>query len=1031
MRSIFVTPHLLLAMVLGLLLESQLLAADWPMVRADAARSASIEEPLELPLVSGWNYQAAAKPRPAWPRSERMRFDRAMQTVASGNVVVFGSSVDGKITALDLDNGQALWTFPTEGPIRFAPALWHDRVYAVSDDGFLYVLALADGSLLWKHQGGPSQQSVLGNEAMISKWPARGGPVIVDGTVYFAAGIWPSEGIFIHALNAESGEAVWSNTDSGALSMPQPHGGANAESGVAAQGYLVIAGDRLLVPTGRAVPACFDRHTGKFDYFHLQKYGHNGESLMMALGDVFFNGGLGFGVAQGERLAQLGTGQLAAFEQGIVRSTGHALAQYQWSEEEKVNKRGEPKQVRVLKATWSQAGVPASASILTAGKQVVLGGDGQVSIFDTSLRKIVWQAPIEGTAYGLAIADGNLLVSTDQGSVVTFTPEGGQEANLSLRSGNSTAALSTTSLAAAFSADASPLAAAAAEEIIRRSGVTRGYCLDLACGDGALACELAQRTELQILAVDSDPEKVRRARARLTAAGLYGTRVVVHQRDPADTGYPTYFADLIVSGRSVGAGTKSFAFTEAQRLQRPYGGSICIGSSGKMKLSIRGSLAGAGNWTHQYANSANTVNSDDQLIQGRLGMLWFRDVDFEVPSRHGRAPAPLYKEGLLIQAGLDGLVAVDAYNGRRHWDLAIPNLLKAYDGDELMGVSGTGGNLCIGGNYVYVRDGNRCLQLDAASGQQIGEFQTPIPEEASATEAISAEEEGLAQEEAKQAPWGYLGWSDGLLYGSSANEEHVVTYRYVNRGGDMTKQLTESHMLFALDPSTGEHLWRYEANDSLRHNSIAIAGGTLFLIDRPLAQFDRVKKPKTKNHPTGKLVALDGRTGAILWENHHDIYGTMLAVSESSGVVLMSYQPTRFRLDSEVGGRMAAFRTDNGQQLWDIQANYSSRPTLNGQTVYTQGGAWDLLTGEPVPFAFKRSYGCGILASARNMLLFRSATLGYYDLTGTKKMENYGGIRPGCWINTLPVGGIVLLPDASSGCRCSYLNKAWIALEPL
>jgi hypothetical protein len=25
---------------------------------------------------------------------------------------------------------------------------------------------------------------------------------------------------------------------------------------------------------------------------------------------------------------------------------------------------------------------------------------------------------------------------------------------------------------------------------------------------------------------------------------------------------------------------------------------------------------------------------------------------------------------------------------------------------------------------------------------------------------------------------------------------------------------------------------------------------------------------------------------------------------------------------------------------------------------------------------------------------------------------------------------LVLVPDASSGCRCSYLNQAWIALAP-
>ena len=104
---------------------------------------------------------------------------------------------------------------------------------------------------------------------------------------------------------------------------------------------------------------------------------------------------------------------------------------------------------------------------------------------------------------------------------------------------------------------------------------------------------------------------------------------------------------------------------------------------------------------------------------------------------------------------------------------------------------------------------------------------------------------------------------------------------------------------------------------------------------------------------------------------------------------------------------------------------------MNDRTIFTQGGAWDLLTGAPVPFEFERSYGCGILASARDMLLFRSATLGYYDLSGARQTEDYGGIRPGCWINALPAGGIVLLPDATSGCECSYLNKAWIALQPM
>jgi len=44
--------------------------------------------------------------------------------------------------------------------------------------------------------------------------------------------------------------------------------------------------------------------------------------------------------------------------------------------------------------------------------------------------------------------------------------------------------------------------------------------------------------------------------------------------------------------------------------------------------------------------------------------------------------------------------------------------------------------------------------------------------------------------------------------------------------------------------------------------------------------------------------------------------------------------------------------------------------------------------------------------------------------------RNFGGMRPGCWINALPAGGLVLVPDASASCSCSYQNRSWIALMP-
>jgi outer membrane protein assembly factor BamB len=76
-----------------------------------------------------------------------------------------------------------------------------------------------------------------------SDWPAQGGPVVIDDTVYFAAGIWPSEGVYIYAVSADTGRVIWCNDSSGSLEMDQPHGTARARSGVAAQGYQRLQTD--------------------------------------------------------------------------------------------------------------------------------------------------------------------------------------------------------------------------------------------------------------------------------------------------------------------------------------------------------------------------------------------------------------------------------------------------------------------------------------------------------------------------------------------------------------------------------------------------------------------------------------------------------------------------------------------------------------------------------------------------------------------------------------------------------------------
>ena len=1056
-------------------------AGDWPAYRADAARSGYTADSLPANLALRWVHRAPA-PSPAWPQSGRITYDFAAQPIILGDMVLVGSSADDRVLALDSATGQVRWDYFAGGPVRFAPAAWRDRIFVASDDGCLVALALEDGRVLWTHRGGPNARMCLGNGRMVSRWPARGGPVVWEDTVYYAAGIWPSEGIFLHALDAASGTVRWTNDQAGGLTMPQPHGGAKAASGVAAQGYLLATADQLFVPTGRAVPAAFRRGDGQLQHYRLQDNGSIGGARALLADRFVINGGCFLETATGDLAARGGRGVFSVLPDGLLQFTGSRLLAYRWGDVETRNRKGdlvryrglqktgeiqvadEPERVRraeqvvaslpgltnlfqtevlfkdaddtiprqtglerVLAQSrpdverlgadvepFQAAAYERTSEVIAAGREAVCGMPGRVSVIDLATQRVRWSSEVEGEAVGLAAAGGLLLVATTDGSLYAFgepvpgAPAGGT-------------AVPTATAGTTDGPAVEPAIGQAADEILKAAGVTAGLCLDLGCGDGQLALELARRSDLQVIGIEQDPDQVLRARRRLLAAGLYGSRVWVHQGDPADTGYPQYCADLIVSSRRFAEPAAELNVAEIQRLQRPYGGVVCLGTAGSFQVQRRGDLPGAGSWTHQNSDAANTLCSTDQLVRGPLEVAWYRDGVLEIPDRHAQGPAPLFSRGYLVVEGVHGVCALDAYNGRTRWVYPIPDLLADWDGvHHDVGVGDTGSNFCLSDDAVFVRTGERCLKIELATGRLAAEFKTPVEPAAS------------------DRNWGYVAHADGVLFGSVLNQAHTVSPRYNGIG-----LRTESVLFFALDAGTGQVLWQYRPTHSIRNNAIAIANGRVYLIDRPLAMEDRITEPAPNGkhrprlqpgeHPGGTLLALDARTGRDVWRTDQDIFGTQLAVSVPQGVLLMYFQGVKhdfFRLPSEIGGRMAALSLDSGGRIWDQPADYKTRPIINGDVIYAEGGAWKLSTGEPVPWKFVRSYGCGQIAASCNLLLFRSATLGYLDLTRDVGTENYGGIRSSCWFNAIPAGGQVLVPDGSAKCACSYQMQAWLALQP-
>ena len=165
-RSVLVQVSYCLLLWLGLVGED-IRAADWPMWSYDATHSAASPENLPAELHLQW-VRELAPPEPAWPAEQHMlQFDLSYEPVVMGKTLFVASMVADRVTAYDTETGKEKWRFYADGPVRFAPVAWQEKLYFVSDDGYLYCLDAKTGHLVWKFRGGPSDRKNLGNQRLI------------------------------------------------------------------------------------------------------------------------------------------------------------------------------------------------------------------------------------------------------------------------------------------------------------------------------------------------------------------------------------------------------------------------------------------------------------------------------------------------------------------------------------------------------------------------------------------------------------------------------------------------------------------------------------------------------------------------------------------------------------------------------------------------------------------------------------------------------------------------------------------------
>jgi outer membrane protein assembly factor BamB len=1055
-------------------------AADWPTFMHDKHRSGVTGEQLEPPLSESWVFKARHQPQPAWPGPARQDFwhrtfnlkstvsyDRAFQVVGAGDTVFFGSSSDDKVYALDARTGRERWTFFTEGPVRLAPFVSGSRVYIGSDDGYLYCLSRNDGSLVWKYQATDGDRMIPGNGRMISMWPIRTGLLVDKGDVYFAAGLFPNQGTFLFALNAEDGSVKWKR-----------------KVGISPQGYVLASGERLYVPTGRTSPAIFSRADGS----PLGELPSAGGTFALLTENVLVTGPgrrsrelnaadvdtkdkiATFGgvrmLVNGPTAYMQSENQLSAFNRGRYLELSrerNILARRHSKIREQIRKAGK----NTAEAKQLQGQLPDIAtrigelskqmkdcylwtvackypySLIMAGEVLFAGGENEVAAFGAENGKVIWKAPVNGKAYGLSAMNGGLYVSTDKGQIHCL--------GNSVRDGAKVVAAKTD--ANPFPRDDSAkLYAEAAELIIKRTAVTRGYCLVLDSGRGRLAYELAHRSDLKVVGVEENSGEAAAARDAIDKAGLYG-RVVVHQKDSASLPYTKYFANLIVSDEALRTGRLPSSVDEVFELLRPYGGVVALAQSsdkfsreklrewgrphlvdwqvhktGKIVLAWarRGELEGAGEWTHIHAEPGNTACSGDKLVKGDMTIQWFgRPGPRYMIDRHHRNVPPLFKDGRIFVPGDCVVFAVDAYNGTIEWKVEVPNSRR-------LGVFLDSGSMAVDEKFLYVVAEDKCYGFDVRIGRRRVTHEMPQPDKS------------------KPRDWGYIAYSGDILFGSGRRKG--ASYTETSYEGDdalwyRDMELVVSDYLFAVQKEGGRELWKYDRGLVL-NTTISLGGGRMYFLETnsPRALADKLGRMPAKKLFDGgdqHLVAVDTRTGRVVFRKKVDVtnFEEPVYLNYADDVLLLSgsrlaggsvrYHYRAFDARSSEARWEADHRTDlatNG-----AHGEYNRHPTIIGETVYAWPYAYNLKTGERIEgWEFDRhGHGCGGVSASAQCLFWRGGNPWMYDLGpngGAQPLSRT--TRPGCWINIIPAGGLVLVPEASSGCTCGFPLQTSIAFVP-
>lgn len=1030
-------------------------AEDWPTWRHDRMRSGVTSEKLSPPLEQVWKFQSRQSrlaPKPDHSPT-RIRYPwvtwYTLPISAAGDSLFFNSAAAGRTVCLDAATGQSKWEFTAGAALNRTPTFWQGKIYVGSDDGHAYCLDAKTGSVIWKFNAAPANRWMFSYGKPVSSWPVRTDVSVDGGVAYFGAGVFPHDGTFMYAVNANTGKLIWRN-------------GVQCETGdrisMSPAGHLFVTRDSIWVPkdcwgyfTGWFTLVSFDRKTGgpirgapgKDEWAEYP----NLEGPFWPL----------YGVTK-DNVRYTGT-QAKQIDKDDPKKQTELWRQdvpERWVDIDSVLSVRDRRAPIVYRYDPDLSSVVYAGGVLyhTAFDVDIKKGTGTgIYARDPKDGKLLWSTDVPDRVSQIIVANGRLFATTRTGIIYCFAPPGTQNHGV----------IEEAVLEVVIADDNGATHAVIAEQIVKETAIDAGYALVTDCRNGGLALELAKRTKLNVIAVFDDAENAATARATFARANRHVGRIIAYYQAPeTELPFPSYFADLIVSeaaadGDALPTDTKKLA-----RLLKPIRGVSLIGGkqtkealddwkpddwqvvgddSARWAKHVRPRLKDAGSWSQPYADAGHTNCSHDGVLKPPLGVVWYGAPHLEAGSG---APAglSLISDGVFFLYKDSDMVAHDQYTGRELW--------RFKNGRTDMAAAP--GSLFLRFLEVIVR-------LDPYTGKELARYAPPFPN--GQWDMMAPDRDGktlyLASGVGKSAEEGSKKWRCVTAMDVVTGKPH-----WILGGPDADKQWGGWNAI-------GDgylYGWGGVAEGAVKDQIIAEMRAYLATSD-PI-ELEKFNK-EVDQHTFSTFTTVDAKTGKVLCTHGVDLTncgGAWLpAVGFGGGRNARHYNPyvlgcTIAQKDviifctasgADKGWRVwpsggyvnrsiAVHDGKTGKLLWKKACNYRTRPAVIDETIHAEPWAYDLRTGEKKtrlhPITGKQTdwawcragKQCGQFSASKHFLFGRSTGVGYQDLLTDQGLYTFYHSRMSCSFDSISGGGLMIKPPHAVYCRCSWSLPFTVAM---